>query len=77
MFSNLSFPQDEPDFCLTVLPNEKESAPLGVVVLLHDVSRLLTGQEEVPWLIELQVHGVFVHHAEVILRGTREETDTG
>ncbi len=53
-----------------------ELTPLGAVVLLHDVSHLLTGQEEVSRLLELEVHGVFIQYAEVILKGCRRATVT-
>lgn len=39
------------------------------MVLLHDVGNILVGQEEVSWVVELQVHRVFVHHGKMILEG--------
>lgn len=48
--------------------------PLGAVVLLHDVSHRLTGQEEVSRVVKLQVYGVFVQHAEMLLTGFRGVT---
>lgn len=46
--------------------------PLGSVVLLHDVSHTLTGQEEVSWVVELEVHRVCIQHVEVFLKEHRD-----
>lgn len=48
--------------------------PLGLVVLLHDVSDRLTGQKEVSRVVKLQVYGVFIQYAEMLLMGFRCET---
>lgn len=48
------------------------ATPLGVVVLLQDVGHLLAGQEQVSCVIELQVHGVFVQQAQMLLTGNGE-----
>lgn len=42
---------------------------MGSVVLLHNMGNILAGQEEVSWVVELQVHRVFVLHGKVILGG--------